>query len=194
MTRALRSVAISSWAVVAAAALPGRLAAQAVDIRFLGIDMYGGTVLPVDSRLGVAFGTRIGLGDLFGRGLRMGVEIDWWTAERRGAELDVRDIIGGVAFWREFDSAGWLRPFLGLSTAVHSIDTSPSDGGRVESDPALAERLDGYRLGASGYAGLTFRLTQTGAIWLVVEYRYSAISQVSNHELRAGARLTASNR
>ncbi len=166
------------------------LGAQAVDLRFVAIDMYGGPVLPSHSEPGVAFGARLGFADLFDRALHFGVEMSSWTAEREGSELEVRDFVTGLAFWHEMGSGGRVRPFLGLGTALHVLDVSGSGGGDVPEEAASrARELDGYRPGVSGFSGFTLRLTRTGAIWLIGEYRFSVIADVPYHDLRAGARL-----
>jgi hypothetical protein len=180
-------------AVTAVMLVPTRVSAQLIDIRFVTIDMYGGPVWASQSELGVAFGGRLGFADLFNRALHMGVELDWWTAERAEADLEVRDALGGLAVWRDITSSAALRPFLGLAVALHSIDTSRTDGSGFEGGESLeARQLEGVRVGASGFAGLTLRLSRTGAIWLIVEYRYTIVSEISNQELRAGLRLLGS--
>jgi hypothetical protein len=180
-------------AFTAVAVFPSRVSAQFVDIRFVAIDMYGGPVWASQSEPGVAFGGRLGFADLFDRSLHMGLELDWWTAGRANTDLEVRDALGGLAVWRDIASSGVLRPFLGLAAGLHSIDTSRTDGTGIENGASIeARRLEGVRAGASGFAGLTLRLSRTGAIWLIVEYRYTIVSEVSNHELRAGLRLLGS--
>jgi hypothetical protein len=172
---------------------PKALAAQVIDIRFVTLDMYGGAVWAADSEPGVSFGARLGFADLLGRALHMGVELDWWTAERRDVDLEVRDVMGGLAFWTDVTRSAVLRPFLGVGVSLHSIDTSRKDGSRFEGgEPVEAAQLSGLNVGASGFGGVTFRLSGTGAIWLVVEYRYTVVSQLTNHELRAGLRLLGS--
>jgi len=186
------TVALIVCAGAASSLTARRLSAQAVSLRVSGIDMYGGIVLPKDSELGVAFGARVGLADLFDGAARAGFELDWWTAKRSGADLKVRDIIAGFAVWREFGDSNSLRPFLGLGTALHAVDVSRADGTRLlAGESAEADQLDGYRMGGDAFAGLTLKLTQTGAVWLVVEYRYAALSSIAHHEIRAGARLLA---
>lgn len=168
----------------------GELAAQAVAFRLSGVDMFGGAVLPAESELGVAFGARVGLLDLFARSVHAGLELEWWTAERQDDEFEVRDIVFGLTFLSELARAGLLRPYLGLNVALHSLDTSRLGGERfLEDEPPAAERISGYRAGGGVFAGLALRLTRTGAIWLLAEYRYTAVARVAHHELRAGARL-----
>jgi hypothetical protein len=170
------------------------LFAQTAAFRVGAIDMFGGAVFPSQSDPGVAFGARVGLFDFFDRSVQAGFELDWWVAEHRDVELEVRDIIFGLAVLKEFNRAGLLRPFLGLGGALHSIDTSRLGGDRfLVGEPPEAERISGYRAGASGFAGLALRLTRTGAIWLLFEYRYTAVSEVSYHEVRGGARLLVSS-
>ncbi|UCC73491.1 MAG: hypothetical protein JSV86_02720 [Gemmatimonadota bacterium] len=131
--------------------------------------------------------------DLFDRALQAGFELEWWTAERSDAELEVRDIVAGVAFLTELSRTGLLRPYLGFAAGLHSVDTSRVGGDRfLEGESAEAERISGCRAGASGFAGLAVRLTGTGSIWLILEYRYTAVSELPHHELRGGARLLAS--
>lgn len=171
-----------------AAASP--LRSQIVALRFVAIDMQGGMVIPSESEPGVSFGARLGLADLFGRWLQVGPELGWWAAERSDADLEHRDIVAGLAFWRGLGSGGTVRPFLGVSGALHSVDvTGPNGGDIAPGDSALAASLDGYGFGVGGFAGLALRLTQTGAIWLVTEYRYTAVARVSHHEIRGGVRL-----
>lgn len=171
----------------------GDLSAQAAAFRVGAIDMFGGAVFVSESERGVGFGARVGLFDFFNRSVQAGIELEWWTAERRDVELEVRDIVFGLAFLSELSRTGTLRPYLGLSAALHSVDTSRLGGERFLGDePLAAERISGYRAGLSGFTGLGLRLTRTGAIWLALEYRYAAVSQVSHHELRGGARLLVS--
>jgi hypothetical protein len=179
------------WAVAIAVMAPDGLAAQTLGFRMGPIDMYGGAVLAAESEPGVACGARVGLADVFGRALLAGIELDWWTAEREDSQLELRDIVAGIALWRELAGRGALRPFLGLGAAVHSVHASGEDGAEFLQSSETAA-LDGYRVGASGFAGLSFRLSQTGAIWIVVEYRYTAVRRVPFHELRAGVRLLPS--
>ncbi len=169
------------------------LSAQPVAFRVSAVDMFGGAVFPTQADPGVVFGARVGLLDLFDRSVQAGLELEWWTAERPDVELEVRDIVFGLAILKQLSVAGLLRPYLGLSAALHSVDTSRLGGERfLEDEPLAAERISGYRAGAGACAGLGLRLTPTGAIWLLFEYRYAAVSQVSHHEVRAGARLLAS--
>lgn len=178
---------------IAAALMPAELEAQTVKVRFSGVDMLGGSVWPNDADIGVAFGTRLGIADLFDAAVQLGLEMDWWTAALKGVDLDLRDIMGGIAVWHEFGARSWIRPYLGLGFALHVFDTSS----RIEPvGPALvvSDRMDGYRGGASGFGGLAARLSRTGAIWLVAEYRYTAVSGVSYQELRAGFRLRFARR
>ena len=173
----------------------GGLSAQPAAFRVGAIDMFGGAVFVADSEPGVGFGGRVGLFEFFDRTVQAGVELEWWTAERSDLGIEVRDIIFGLAFLTELSRTGPLRPYLGLSAAFHSVDTSRLGGGRfVEGEPPAAARISGFRPGLTGFAGLALRLTRTGAIWLVVEYRYAAVSQVSHHSVRGGARLRASPR
>lgn len=151
--------------------------------------MYGGLVLPADTDVGFAFGTRIGLLDFLDRDLRAGLVIDWWAADHTGLGVEVRDIVSGVDFWKDFRGTSWLRPFAGVGTAVHAVDVSRIEnrvGGPLSSG---ARELDGIRLGISAFGGVTVRLTHTGTIWSIVEYRYNAVPDIANHEIRAGLRL-----
>jgi opacity protein-like surface antigen len=174
-------------------AAPGRLDAQFIDIRFVAIDMFGGAVWPDESEVGVAFGGRLGFADLFGRTLHMGFELDWWSADRKSSDLAVRDAMGGLAFWVDVVRRGGVRPYLGAGVSLHSIDVSRFDDSGSQGGQLLgAERLDGVRFGASGLLGVALRLTATGAIWLLAEYRYTAISEIPYHEARLGFRLFGS--
>lgn len=184
-----RSQTRYTLALVAATLLARPLEAQTLSFRFHSVDMFGGAVWPQDSEVGVNFGTRVDVAELFSGLAHAGLEIDWWTARRAGADIDVQDIIGGIAVWREFAPRSPVRLFLGLGGAIHSVNVTSLEGAPLDRRLTEAARLDGYRLGASGFVGLTVRLTPTGAIWLVSEYRYTAVSKVQNHELRAGARL-----
>jgi hypothetical protein len=185
--RFVRASALLVGAVLTLA--PAPLFAQLIDFRFVGIDMSGGAVWPSDSRVGVVFGARLGFADLLGRALHAGLEIDWWSADRKDADLEVRDALGGLAFWKELAGARTVRPYLGLGAAFHSLDLSRRDGTQLPDGGSPAAEPEGVRVGLSGFAGLAIRLTQTGAIRLVVEYRYVAVSDVANHQLRVGARL-----
>ncbi len=157
--------------------------------------MYGGAVFPTGLDLGVAFGARVGLVDLFGRAFHAGLELDWWTADRQDSRISVRDAIASLSLWRGVGGSGVLRPFFGLSGSLHSLDAAGDDRALLSpGELAEARGLDGYRLGAAGFAGLTVRLSATGAIWLILEYRYAAVSRVSHHQLRAGARLLGPER
>jgi hypothetical protein len=169
------------------------LTAQAVDFRVGAVDMFGGAVFAPESDPGVGFGARVGLLDLVNRSLQVTLEFEWWTADRQDVELEVRDIVFGLAFLKKLSETAPLRPYFGLSAALHSIDTSRLGGDRfLEDEPPEAQRISGYRAGASGFAGIGLRLTHTGAIWLLVEYRYTTVSELPHHEVRAGARLQAS--
>ncbi len=169
------------------------LSAQPVAFRVSAVDMFGGAVFPSQADPGVVFGARVGLFDLFDRSVQAGLELEWWTAERPDVELEVRDIVFGLAFLKQLSRTGLLRPYLGVSAALHSVDTSRLGGDRFLGDvPLAAERISGYRAGAGVFGGLGLRLTRTGAIWLLFEYRYAAVSRVSHHEVRGGARLLAS--
>ena len=191
MRRRRGSRLITTGAAAVLLFAPAPLCAQLLDFRFVAIDMLGGVASVSDTGYGVAFGTRFGFADFFGSA-RLGIEIDWWTAEHEAPAYEVRDIMGGLAVWRDFGSAA-IRPYIGAGAGIHSINTSPVDsiGGQL---PPQARRLQGVRVGASGFAGLTLRLSSTGAIWLVLEYRYTAISDVPYQELRAGLRLAGSSR
>ncbi len=178
---------------LATLAVPGSLRSQTIDVRFVAIDMQGGAVVPRNSEPGVSFGARLGLADLFGRWLHAGPELGWWTAERTDADLEHRDLVAGLAVWKSLKLGRALRPYLGVSAALHSVDVTGPDGGDVALfDAALARSLDGHRFGVGGFAGLASRLTTTGAIWLLAEYRYTAVSRSSHHEIRAGLRLAGS--
>ena len=162
--------------------------AQSIALRFIGADMYGGLVVPAETDVGFAFGTRIGLLEIPGRAIRAGLVIDWWAADHSGLGLEVRDIVSGVDFWKDFGNASWFRPFAGVGTAVHAADVSRMDGS-VAPLPSEAQELDGVRLGVSAFGGVTVRITHTGAIWSILEYRYNAVPDIANHEIRAGLRL-----
>jgi opacity protein-like surface antigen len=179
-------IAVSGLAVSA-----GRSSAQAIDLRFVALDMYGGAAWPTDSETGVAFGGRLSFADLFDRFAAMGFSLDWWAAGRAIGDLEVRDISGGFDFWLDVLESRTLKPYLGVGVALHSFDTSRKDGSPIpDGQSPEAEMLDGVKFGGSGYAGLTLRITQTGAIWVIAEYRYNLVSNLSYHELRVGLRLT----
>ena len=193
MRRQLRGAAILITAASGLALSAGRLSAQLIDLRFVALDMYGGAAWPADSETGVAFGGRLGFADLFDHFAVMGLSLDWWAAGREIGDLEVRDIAGGLDFWLDLMHSRTLRPYVGIGAALHSIDTSRKDGSRFpDGGSPEAERLDGLKFGGSGYAGLTLRLTRTGAIWVIAEYRYNLVSNVSYQELRAGLRLAGS--
>lgn len=193
MTRGSTSPIWIGLLALATLAAPSPLRSQVVALRFVAVDMHGGAVIPSDSKPGVSFGARLGMAELFGRWLQLGPELSWWAAQRSDADLEQRDIVAGLALWRGLASGGAVRPFLGVSTALHSVDVTGPDGGAVvAADSALAATLDGHRLGVGGFAGLALRLTETGAIWLVAEYRYTAVARVSHHEVRGGVRLAGS--
>ncbi|MGD8866758.1 MAG: hypothetical protein PVI01_03995 [Gemmatimonadales bacterium] len=178
----LAAVAGLAWA-------PECLEAQAIDFRFLGIDMFGGAAWAAESDMGVAFGSRLGFADLIGRRLRLGFELDWWSAEHRAPDLAVRDAMGGLALWIDVGRGHALRPFLGGGASLHWIDVSLEGTAFPDEESLAAEELEGVRLGASGFAGAALRLSRTGAIWLVVEYRYTSITDLPYHEARLGFRL-----
>lgn len=183
--------------VLAGSAVPAD--GQGVKFRLLEIDMYGGPVAAVSSELGVVFGTRLGFVTIGSESVRLGASLGWWTARRRRSRLDVRDVVLGLEGWRQLSPAGWLRSYFGIGADLHAVDSTlgesvPSGGGSLQdlagSDAAAS--LDGYRLGGSGFAGAAARLSEAGAIWLIVEYRYSAASRISNQQVRAGVRLSLS--
>lgn len=176
--------------VASLACLPTNLDAQAIDFRFLGIDMFGGAAWAAESQMGVAFGTRLGFADMVGRRLHLGFELDWWSAGRSDPDLAVRDALGGLALWIDIGGGHVLRPFLGGGVSLHWIDVSLEGGATFPDGESLAaEDLEGARLGASGFAGAALRLSRTGAIWLVGEYRYTSITDLPFHEARLGFRL-----
>lgn len=191
MRSLLQRGVLIAWAVAIAITAPDGLGAQTLGFRLGPLDMHGGAVLASQSEPGVAFGARVGLADMFRRALLAGVELDWWTAQREDLQLELRDVVAGIAVWRELARRGALRPFLGLGAAVHSVHASGEDGAGILQSREAAE-LDGYRVGASGFAGLSFRLSRSGAIWVLLEYRYSAVRRVPHHELRGGVRLLPS--
>jgi hypothetical protein len=57
-----------------------------------------------------------------------------------------------------------------------------------------ADQLEGARLGASGFGGVALRLSRTGTIWLVAEFRYTSITDVPYQEARLGFRLSGGDR
>jgi hypothetical protein len=171
----------------------GRLSAQVLDLRFVALDMYGGAAWPAGSETGVAFGGRLSFADLFDRFAVMGLSLDWWAAGREIGDLETRDIAGGLDFWLDLLQSRTFRPYVGIGGALHSFDTSRKDGSRFPNGGSPeAEQLDGLKFGGSGFAGLTLRLTRTGAIWVIAEYRYNLVSNLSYHEVRAGLRLAGS--
>lgn len=175
---------------------PGTARAQMVALRIASVEMQGGTVLASDFDAGVTFGTRLAVFELFGRHARAGFDFTWWTADRDGQDVEVRDVAIGLSVWRSVGSpASVVRTYVGATGAVHSLNTS-RDGGApfLGERPAAARRLEGLRLGAGIFAGLSLRLTATGAIRLVTEYRFTVLSRPVHHELRAGARLLLSAR
>lgn len=180
----------ASLAVLALALEP--LEAQTARFRFSGADMLGGAVFPDQSETGVAFGTRVSVLDLSGGAAHMGAELDWWTADSRGYALVIRNATFGIGLWHEPLAGRSWRPFLGLGAALHSIDVR-RDGDAPANPEEMVEsaRLDGVRPGAAAFAGLAARLTETGAIWLVIEFRHTVVSRLPFSELRLGARLTA---
>lgn len=154
--------------------------------------MYGGAVWPENFEIGVAFGARVGFADAIGRWLRVGVELDWWTAQHEIHDLEARDGVVGLAFWRPLFAGSPIRPYLGLGGGLHSVDVSREDGSPVLDGAAATVDVKGVHLGGSLFGGILARLSRTGAIWLVGEYRYSTVSSISNHELRVGFRLSGS--
>lgn len=188
---------VTRTAVIVLAALlilPDAAASQLISFRFVAIDMMGGTVFPgAGNDVGVAFGGRFGFADVFGGFAQFGVEADWWSATHDDPAYELRDIIGGVALWKDLLGSGPLVPYVGLSGAVHSLDTSPV-GQLTDPLPTEARQIAGSRLGASAFAGVSLALSRTGAMWLVVEYRYTRISDVPHQEVRAGFRLAARRR
>ena len=178
-------------ATVGALTLPSDGVAQLISIRVASVEMQGGAVFPSSAEVGSGFGARLAVADLFGRRLRTGLRFDWWTADRRDSDIEVRDIIVGLSFWRSLGSPATLaRPYLGVGTAVHSVDASLSGGRPFPGEPPPeAARIEGVRIGASAFAGLSVRLTDTGAIRMLAEYRFTTLSQLSHHEARIGARL-----
>ncbi len=193
MRRQLPGAATLILAASGLALSAGRLSAQLIDLRFVALDMYGGAAWPADSETGVAFGGRLSFVDLFDRFAVMGLALDWWAAGREIGDLEVRDAVGGLDFWADLMHSRTFRPYVGVGAALHSIDTSRKDGSRFpDGQSPEAERLGGLKFGGSGYAGLTLRLTRTGAIWVIAEYRYNLVSNLSYQELRAGLRLAGS--
>jgi len=179
------------FAVASPVWIAAPLDAQAIDFRFVGIDMFGGAAWVAKSDVGVAFGSRIGFADLMGRRLRLGFELDWWSAGRKDSDAAVRDALGGLALWIDIGKGHALRSFLGGAASLHWIDVSFDDGAVFPGgDSLLAEELEGVRLGASGFVGAALRLSQTGTIWLVGEYRYTSITDLPYHEARLGFRLS----
>ena len=189
--------ALARWvaAGVAVAGLcPAPVTAQLIAPRVASIDVMGGSLLADGSETGVTFGARVAAAELFGAWVRTGVEFAWWTAERRHADIDVRDVVIGLSFWKTLGGPTSLaRPYVGIIAGVHSFTTSRSDGSPfVGPLPHEARRLEGIRLGAGGFAGVSLRLTRTGVIRLLTEYRFTAVSRIPHHEVRAGARLLLS--
>jgi hypothetical protein len=186
-----RLLAVTVLCLAIPASLPRQLDAQFIDFRFVGIDMLGGAAWAADSDVGVSFGGRLGFADLVDRTLRLGFELDWWSAERTHADLAVRDALGGLALWFDIARGDVLRPFLGAGASLHWIDVSPS-GAILPPGGELGKEyeLEGARLGASGFAGVALRLSRTGTIWLAAEYRYTSIADVPYHEARLGFRLS----
>lgn len=181
--------------LMALAFAQGSAVAQAARFRFIAADMLGGATFPDESEVGVAFGARVSLVDLFAGAVHLGGELDWWAAARRAAAFDVRDASFGVGFWHEPLAGDLWRPFVGLGAGLHSIDVRrDADASSSPEESAEAARLDGVRGGAAIFGGLATRLTGTGAIWLVFEYRYAVVSRLAFHELRLGVRLTAGRR
>lgn len=184
----VRSIVIAAIAVAIATV---EASAQLVSPRVASVDIAGGALFAADSEVGVSFGTRLAAAELFGRTLRAGVHFDWWTADRRRSEIEVRDVTIGLSFWKTIGRAtASVRPYLGAGTAVHSVDTSLADGRPFPGEtPPQAARLEGVRIGASAFGGFSFRLTRTGAIRLLLEYRFTALARASHHEARLGTRL-----
>jgi hypothetical protein len=170
--------------------------AQLIALRVGSVDMQGGAMLASEFEPGVTFGTRLAVFELFGRDAQAGLDFTWWTADRDAQDIEVRDVAVGLSVWRSLGLAGRLvRPYAGATGAVHSLNTS-RDGGApfIGERPAEARRLQGLRLGAGLFVGLSLRLTATGAIRLLTEYRFTILSRPVHHELRAGARLLLSAR
>ena len=176
--------------VVGPAWLPGRLEAQVIDFRFVGIDMFGGAAWVADSDVGVSFGGRLGFADLVDRALRLGFELDWWSAGRRSTDATARDALGGLALWFEPTRGHALRPFFGGGVSLHWIDVTPGDAILPPGGGTDTEELEGARLGVSAFGGAALRLSRTGTIWLITEYRYTSITDVPYHEARLGFRLS----
>lgn len=185
------AIGISGYALA-----PGTGTAQLVTLRVASVEMQGGAVLASDFDTGVTFGTRLAVFELFGRQARAGLDFTWWTADRDGQDIEVRDVAIGLSIWRSARSpASLLRPYVGATGAVHSLNTSRDGGAPFFGErPAAARRLEGLRVGASLFAGVSLRLTATGAIRLLMEYRFTILSRPTHHELRAGARLLLSAR
>jgi len=186
-----RTACALAIAAVALTAAPSSVVAQAVSFRVASVDMQGSAVFAANSEVGAGFGARLAVAELFGHRLRAGLRFDWWTADRSDSEIELRDVIVGLSFWKSLGSAATIvRPYLGLATAVHSLDASLMGGAPFPGErPLEADRLEGVRVGASAFTGLSLRLTRTGAIRALAEYRFTALSRPSHHEVRIGARL-----
>ncbi|NIR45139.1 MAG: hypothetical protein GWN99_12200 [Gemmatimonadetes bacterium] len=170
-------------------ALPQVGSAQFISLRFVGLDMLGGAVVPgAGTDVGVTFGARFGFGDLFGGFARLGVEVDWWTARHDDPAYEIRNILGGIAIWKEIVGSGPVVPYLGMGGAIHSLDTAPV-GRLTDPLPAEARRIAGARLGGSGFGGVAFALSRTRAMWILLEYRYTAVTDIPFQEIRLGFRL-----
>ncbi len=189
--RRLATVLIIAGALAAA---PTDSRGQGIRFRFHSIDMSGGAVLPENSDVGVVFGTRLDIASLASANNHAGLGLDFWVAGRAGGEVDVRDVVFSLDLSRELASSGFIRPYLGLGGALHVVDAALVDDAPVVETTSLeADELDGYRFGVGAFGGLALRATSTGAIWFTLEYRYSVVSDVSNHLLRGGFRLVPAN-
>jgi hypothetical protein len=181
-------------AVLGAIGAPKTADAQFVGLSFRGAHVYAGGVFPTASDRGASFGAVLWIGTLLDRRLPWGPAIHYSSADRTDAPVTVRDIALAIDAAYPLGSMGRIVPYLGASASLHSADARVSDAvtdpGELATAEAVAADVDGYKLGGAGFGGLVWQLTETGAVGLLAEYRFTVAPDLTRQEARVGIRFS----
>lgn len=189
MKRSMLAAVLFVFALAAADKVP----AQGIDLSFRGADVYAGPVFPEAAMPGASFGGVVWLGTAFHPSIPWGLGLRFASADRADARLSVRDVTISLDLAVPLLKSGWVRPYVGITGSLDNVSATPEDEAS-EIDRFRAEGIDGYKLGAGGFAGFGFPITGTGAVGFLVEYRFVVVPKVTYQEVRAGIRLSTGER
>lgn len=188
--------AAAGWLAASALLLasPNRAPAQGLELAFRGAEVFMGTVFPTTSERGAAFGGTLWMGRAFHPRAQWGLGLQYGSADRTDGLVSVRDIVFSIDLAVPLAPRARVHPYVGVTGGLHSADALVRGTMMDPAADALADELDGYRLGGGGFAGLIAFLTETGSVGLFLDYRFVAARDLTHQMARVGIRFSVRGR